>query len=90
MANDIAAVTPDGVTIADIVANLPSGRLRAVIGDASIVVAGVTHDSRAVAPGVLFACVVGTRHDGHEFARAAVETGASALLVERELPISAT
>ena len=90
MTLDSAAVTPDGVTIADIVAHLPSGRLRAVIGDASIIVAGVTHDSRAVAPGVLFACVVGTRHDGHAFAQAAVEAGASALLVERELPISAT
>ena len=41
-------------------------------------------------PGVLFACVVGAHHDGHAFAEAAVEAGASALLVERELPIAVT
>ena len=53
-------------------------------------VTGVTHDSQAVVPGVLFACIVGAHHDGHAFAPSAVESGASALLVERELPVAVT
>ncbi len=77
-----------GVRVDDLATRVPSGRLRAVVGDASIRVTGVTHDSLAVAPGVLFACIVGTHHDGHAFAPSAVESGASALLVERELPVA--
>ncbi|MEZ5256081.1 MAG: UDP-N-acetylmuramoyl-L-alanyl-D-glutamate--2,6-diaminopimelate ligase [Ilumatobacteraceae bacterium] len=50
-------------------------------------ITGVTLDSRAVVPGSLFCCVVGERHDAHDFAAAAVESGASALLVERRLPL---
>ena len=46
----------------------------------------VTHDSVAVAPGSLFCCLPGKRRDGHEFAAAAVDAGAVAVLVERALP----
>jgi UDP-N-acetylmuramoyl-L-alanyl-D-glutamate--2,6-diaminopimelate ligase len=52
---------------------------------AAVVVTSVTHDSRQVEVGTLFACLVGDRSDGHEFAVAAVQAGAAALLVEREL-----
>ena len=90
MSDDGAALTPDVVRIGDLVAGIPPGRLRAVVGDTSTPVSGVTHDSRAVAPGMLFACVVGAHHDGHAFAPSAVESGASALLVERELPVAVT
>jgi UDP-N-acetylmuramoyl-L-alanyl-D-glutamate--2,6-diaminopimelate ligase len=48
-------------------------------------VVAATHDSRRVVPGALFCCVVGERADGHDFAPAAVEAGAAALLVERRL-----
>lgn len=48
-------------------------------------VTSITHDSRAVRPGALFCCVAGAKHDGHRFARAAVEAGAVALLCERPL-----
>ena len=47
----------------------------------------LTHDSRQVGPGWVFACVGGEHLDGHEFAAAAVDQGAVALLVERRLPI---
>ena len=53
-------------------------------GDA--IVTGVTHDSRLVGAGWLFCCVTGEAFDGHDFAAVAAEAGASALLVERELP----
>jgi UDP-N-acetylmuramoyl-L-alanyl-D-glutamate--2,6-diaminopimelate ligase len=51
-------------------------------------VVDLTHDSREVRPGWVFACVVGERRDGHDFAAQAVADGAAALLVERELPLA--
>ncbi len=50
-------------------------------------ITGVQDDSRAVAPGDLFVAVVGLRSDGHDYAQAAVDLGAVALVVERELDI---
>jgi UDP-N-acetylmuramoyl-L-alanyl-D-glutamate--2,6-diaminopimelate ligase len=50
-------------------------------------VVDLTHDSRQVAPGWAFACVVGARADGHDHAPAAVAAGAAALVVERVLPV---
>ncbi|HZQ80152.1 MAG TPA: UDP-N-acetylmuramoyl-L-alanyl-D-glutamate--2,6-diaminopimelate ligase [Acidimicrobiia bacterium] len=54
-------------------------------GDPRTEIASVTHDSRAVGPGDLFCCVVGSAADGHDHAPAAVAAGAAALLVERPL-----
>jgi UDP-N-acetylmuramoyl-L-alanyl-D-glutamate--2,6-diaminopimelate ligase len=50
-------------------------------------VTDLAYDARAVAPGALFACIPGFRADGHDFAPDAVERGAVALLVERELDL---
>ena len=47
----------------------------------------IEYDSRKVAPGSMFCCIVGQLFDGHAFAESAVEKGAVALLVERELPL---
>jgi len=58
-----------------------------VHGASEVVITGVVHDSRRVAPGSLFCCVPGTTVDGHEFAEAAVAAGAAALVVERLLPV---
>ena len=44
-------------------------------------------DDRLVKPGTLFCCVPGFERDGHDYAAAAVEHGASALLTERELAL---
>ena len=54
-------------------------------GGESRPVLDATHDSRAVETDWLYCCVPGTRVDGHDFAPAAVEAGAAALLVERVL-----
>lgn len=45
--------------------------------------------SRDVKPGALFFCVPGTVVDGHDFAADALERGAVALVVERELDLDA-
>lgn len=47
----------------------------------------VHHDHREVTPGSLFACIRGATVDGHDFAAAAVEAGAVALLTERPLDL---
>ena len=56
-------------------------------GDLEVDVTSVTHDSRRVEPGALFACVPGLRFDGHDYASKAVAAGAVALLVERTVAL---
>ncbi len=50
-------------------------------------VSGLAYDSRSVARGDLFFCVTGLSSDGHEFAGDALEAGAAALVVERDLDL---
>lgn len=57
--------------------------------DASAVsVRGITHDSRRVSEGMVFCCVVGRHHDGHNFAFEAIQAGAAALLVQYPLDVA--
>jgi UDP-N-acetylmuramoyl-L-alanyl-D-glutamate--2,6-diaminopimelate ligase len=56
-----------------------------VVGDAAVEVVDLVYDSRKVERGSLFFCVVGEKVDGHKFGARAVEEGAAALVVEREL-----
>ena len=48
-------------------------------------VSGVAVDSRTIQAGDLFVAVAGERVDGHDFARAAVEAGAVAVLTSRDV-----
>jgi UDP-N-acetylmuramoyl-L-alanyl-D-glutamate--2,6-diaminopimelate ligase len=57
-----------------------------IVGDSTVEVEELAYDSRRVRAKTLFFCVPGEKVDGHEFAGAAVEGGAAALVVERELP----
>ena len=64
--------------------------LRALLQDADVpehagaqAVAGLTADSRAVKPGYVFFAVSGTHVDGLQYARAAVNAGAIAVIAER-------
>ena len=50
-------------------------------------ITAIHYDSRHAENGSLFCCVHGILSDGHDFAKSAVEHGASALLVERPLPL---
>jgi UDP-N-acetylmuramoyl-L-alanyl-D-glutamate--2,6-diaminopimelate ligase len=58
-----------------------------IVGEGSVEISNLAYDSRTVEPGTLFFCVPGERADGHDFAPAAVEAGAAALVVERELEV---
>ncbi len=49
---------------------------------------GVSTDSRAIEPGMLFIALKGPNHDGHDHVAAAVNAGAVAALVERPLDVA--
>src|SRR5580765_6550802 len=48
-------------------------------------VVALAYDAATVTPGTLFFCVPGLTRDGHDFAPQAIERGAVALVVQREL-----
>jgi len=52
-------------------------------------ITGVSTDSRRVRPGEMFVALRGERFDGHAFVEAALGAGASAVLVERNVPLTA-
>ena len=64
-----------------------SGVAAELRGDGAVEISGLAHDSRAVEAGTLYFCVRGLTADGHEFAPAAVDTGAAGLVVERPLDL---
>lgn len=66
--------------LSELVAELDIVEVR---GDSHAQVTQVVHDTAHVVPGAMYCCVPGTRADGHDFAGAAVASGATALLVER-------
>lgn len=61
--------------------------LGTLVGDPATDLRYAQLDSRSVEPGDLFCAVPGAVVDGHDFAQTAADRGASALLVERELPL---
>lgn len=58
-----------------------------VCGTAEQEITDVIYDSRKVTEGCLFVCIPGAKADGHQYAAAAVEAGAAALLVEHEVEL---
>ena len=80
--------------------DLSVARIAEIVGgslaDISLADAQATHvtgtvefDSRAITPGGLFLALPGERSDGHDFARAAVEAGAAAVLAARPVGVPA-
>ncbi len=72
----------EGALLSDLAAALHVG-----FGGRDKLITDVHHDSRSATAGSLFVAVRGANHDGHDHAAAAVEMGASALLVERHLDV---
>ena len=69
------------MTVNQLVKQMGQGR---VIGDGSVAVTGIQHDSRQVEKGDLFCAIPGFRTDGHLYCSEALSRGAAAFLVERE------
>jgi len=59
-----------------------------VTGARPVEIGDLAYDTRKVTGGALFFCVPGQRVDGHDLAWEAIERGAAALVVERELDVS--
>jgi len=59
-----------------------------VTGARPVEIGDLAYDTRAVTQGALFFCVPGAHVDGHDHAWEAIERGAVALVVERELDVS--
>ena len=55
-------------------------------GDETQIVTDVSHDSRRVGKGVLFAAVAGALFDAHKFVPQVMEQGAAGVLSERPAP----
>ena len=56
-----------------------------VIGDVSIIVKGLTLDSREVKEGFVFTAIEGVKTDGHLFITKAIELGAKVILCEKQV-----
>lgn len=69
-------------TIKQLIEKLPDAK---VDGDINTSILSIAHDSRKVAPGALFVCIPGATVDGHEYIAQAVQNGAVAALVEKEV-----
>jgi len=57
-----------------------------VKGDLDIEIKDVAYDSRKVKKGSLFVCIDGMTTDGHKYIPSALENGAVALLVQKDVP----
>ena len=60
----------------------------AVEGPVDRDITGITYDSRRVMPGNLFVAVRGERTDGHRYVEAAIDRGASAVMLEQDSGLS--
>ena len=61
--------------------------IKKVKGNIETDIAGIAYDSRKVKKGFLFVCISGTQQDGHAYIPMALENGASALLVEKDIDL---
>ncbi len=76
------------VTLSDLIASVPDARLAPPrTADPSVNITRVVYRADAATPGAIFCAVRGVRADGHDYAETAVQAGASALVVERELTL---
>jgi UDP-N-acetylmuramoyl-tripeptide--D-alanyl-D-alanine ligase len=84
-AAEIAAITGGTVTAGP--AEITAGTAPEAAEAAGVIVTGpVVIDSRQAVPGALFAALPGEHVDGHDYAAAALDRGAAAVLATRPLP----
>lgn len=69
--------------------NLMDGVLYEVVsGEKEVDVKSLAYDSRKVEKGSMFVCLTGFQSDGHDYIDAAIEKGAKAILVEKDVEIA--
>ena len=56
-----------------------------ILGEEAVEIAGIAYDSREVNAGDLFIAITGFETDGHKYISDAIENGASAVLVEKDI-----
>ncbi|MDD2554704.1 MAG: UDP-N-acetylmuramoyl-L-alanyl-D-glutamate--2,6-diaminopimelate ligase, partial [Desulfotomaculaceae bacterium] len=59
----------------------------AAAGDPALPVKGIAYDSRQVEPGFLFVAIEGFNTDGHKYINEAIERGAAAVVMQREISV---
>lgn len=70
--------------LADVLQHIKYERVE---GRKDVRVCDVTSDSRNIRPGSLFICLPGVHVDGHDFAAAAAEQGASVIVAEKQVKV---
>lgn len=70
------------MTLNEIVSGL---KIKKVSGDISIEITDIAYDSRKVTANSLFVCIEGVIDDGHKYIDHAIENGAKALLVQKDI-----
>jgi UDP-N-acetylmuramoyl-L-alanyl-D-glutamate--2,6-diaminopimelate ligase len=71
-----------GITVTELARELPSST--EIVGDGTVRLTGIRHDSRKVRPGDLFVARSGRNVDGAQFVADAVARGASAVMTNRD------
>ena len=57
-------------------------------GDTNVEISDVIYDSRKVCRDCVFVCLVGASADGHKYAQAAVDAGAAAVVISRDVEVN--
>ncbi len=66
---------------------LSEGLVDEVVGDGSVALSGIRHDSRGIEPGDLFVAIDGIHQRGTDYVADAVSRGAAAVLAEQRLEL---
>lgn len=66
-----------------ILGNLP---VTVIHGDLKKDITGINYNSKKIEKGNMFVCIKGFKNDGHEFIHEAITSGASCIIIEREIP----
>jgi UDP-N-acetylmuramoyl-L-alanyl-D-glutamate--2,6-diaminopimelate ligase len=83
-ADDVRCKKVWAMKLNELAGRIPGCALR---GAGDVEIARAVHDSRQVRPGDLFVALPGTKADGHEFVAKALEAGAAAAAVERDVAV---